>query len=88
MAGEIKRKASLRSGAEQLFEKLSTEQKADSTAIAQDYMYHLGVASNDERLAVFKVCADAYCSTFYVIAMNFNFTTTGVNSHRTQSSSA
>jgi hypothetical protein len=51
---DIKRKASLRSGAEQMFEKLSNDKAPDSSAIAQDYMYHLGVASNDERLAIFK----------------------------------
>lgn len=52
---DIKRKASLRSGAEQLYDKLTTDSQPSASAIAQDYMYHLGVGSDDPRLELFRV---------------------------------
>lgn len=54
---EDKRRASLQTGSEALYDKLHEKDApaTDSGAVVSDYMYHLGVGSSDERLALFKV---------------------------------
>lgn len=62
---DLRRKGSLRAGSEVVYSKLAPPEDgaaqdgvtdvADSSGLAQDYMYHLGVASDDARLALFRV---------------------------------
>ena len=52
---DAKRKASIQAGSEALYDKLADSKAGDSAAVVSDYMYHLGVGSDDPRLAEFKV---------------------------------
>lgn len=61
---DLRRSGSLRAGSEVVYSKLAPEggaqqdgvaDVADSSGLAQDYMYHLGVASDDSRLDLFRV---------------------------------